>query len=96
MKNSLTISGSSYLIPNNKYWSILNENFVLKFSSYGDWSGSLIRSGPDDAHALVIFIDDFLGNNYYDESSAREKLSSLINLIKSSLNFIKAPIVVSV
>ncbi len=39
----LIISGSSFLLPKNKYWNLLEKKFKLEFFDYGNLSGAIIN-----------------------------------------------------
>lgn len=57
MNKYITISGSSFLLPNNQAWEKIKFFGAITHNDYGDWSGSLVKPKPALAFdgARVIF-----------------------------------------
>ena len=55
---SLSITGSSFLVPANRSWADLSDLYELKFGEYGDWSGAFLGATPTEAILSVILLDD--------------------------------------
>ncbi len=91
----LTIAASSFLIPSNKAWKELSDNFDVDFSDYGDWFGALSKSDKDKIIAIVIFIDDLLtaDENSFHISWIMKKLNLLFDAVEQRLLFSKQPLV---
>ena len=83
-KSKLIISGSSFLIPENKAWAELAKLHNLEFTDYGGWSRVLLEDSGEDA-VIVIFLDDFLGNRELSRNEAINVFSSFIDLLENNL-----------
>lgn len=59
MNKRLNISGSSFLLPNNRAWEKIKLYGEVSHNDYGDWSGSLINAAIDEIVVQIIFLDDF-------------------------------------
>ena len=80
-KSKLIISGSSFLIPENKAWADLEKLHNLEFADYGGWSRVLLEDSGEDA-VIVVFSDDFLGNRELSRNEAINAFSSFIDLLE--------------
>jgi hypothetical protein len=56
----LILSSTSFLLPKNKFWNLLEKDFQIEFADYGNWSGSLINTDANDALSTILFLDDVL------------------------------------
>lgn len=90
----LIITGSSFLIPKNKIWNSLEKKFTLEFSDYGNWSGTLINSNPEDAIAIILFLDDLIDHRNKTEDEIKLLLNSFLELLKNKLSKAKSPVLV--
>jgi hypothetical protein len=90
----LIISGSSFLLPKNKYWGSLDKKFNLEFLNYGDWSGALINSNSEDIISLILFLEDMIDCNDKSENEIKLFLESFLNLLVSRLSKSKSPTLV--
>jgi len=90
----LIISGSSFLLPKNKYWNSLEKKFKLEFCDYGNWSGALINSKIEDAIVVILFLDDLIDHKNKTEDEIKLLLESFINLLVNRLSKSKSPILV--
>lgn len=79
--NTIKICGSSFLLPKNKAWKPLEQNFKLFNSEYGDISGTLFNTDSEDIVLIVIFFEDIVSNFQTDYKLLSEKFSSLFNSI---------------
>jgi FkbH-like protein len=79
--NTLKICGSSFLLHKNKAWSVLEKNFNLINSSYGDISGTLFNADSDEIVLIVIFYEDIVSNHKDDYNTLSNKFSSLFDSI---------------
>ena len=90
----LVISGSSFLVPKNKAWHALGSLHTLDFAEYGNWSGTLLQSQPQDALAIVLFLDDLVDLRSKDEADARSLMGGLFTLLERRLGQAQAPTIV--
>ena len=79
--NTIKICGSSFLLPKNKAWQPLEQNFNLFNADYGDISGTLFNTDSDDIVLIIIFFEDIVSNFQIDYKLLSEKFSSLFNSI---------------
>ncbi len=86
MDNQITISSSSFLLPNNQAWEKLKPHGQITHSDYGDWSSSLMNSSAEEIMVQVIFIEDFLGSSNIEHIDLTIK--SIINQIISYFSLI--------
>ncbi len=90
----LIISGSSFLLPKNKSWNLLEKKFQITFCDYGNWRGAIINSKIDDIIILILFLDDLIDHRNKTEEEIKFLLDSFINLLVNRLSKSKAPILV--
>lgn len=79
--NNLTVCGSSFLVPKNKAWAPLQEKFTINHLHYGDISGSLFLTNPDDILLIVLFLEDILQDPTKNSSVLLERFTSLFQSI---------------
>jgi FkbH-like protein len=89
----IVISGSSFLVPKNKAWQSLSNQHTLDFADYGNWSGALMKTHPQDALVLVLFLDDLIGLRNKDEGDVRSLLGTVLTLLDNRLNQAQAPLI---
>lgn len=77
----LFICGSSFLLPRNKSWDVLSENYIINFSDYGNIADTLINSNSGDIVLTVVFFEDIIKNVNKESKSLSKKISSLIDSI---------------
>jgi FkbH-like protein len=77
----LLVCGSSFLLPNNKSWDMLEKNYTLKFAEYGNIGETLFKANAKDIVLIVIFFEDIIKNINEDSVTLSKKFSSLINSI---------------
>jgi FkbH-like protein len=78
---NIKICGSSFLLPKNKGWQPLEQNFKLFNSEYGDISGALFNADSDDVVLIVLFFEDIVSIYDANDKLLSEKFSSLFNSI---------------
>ena len=91
----LKICSSSFLMPKNKAWKSLEQNFQLNYSEYGDISGALFNANDDEVILVVIFFEDIVSNNRIDLKLLPEKFSALFNSIHRRCANSNKPTVIS-
>ena len=91
----LVISGSSFLLPGNKAWRTLDRRVNLAFADYGDWSGTLRHAAPEDAVAVVLFLDDLGDVHRRDEAEIRGLLGGFLELVHHRLGQARSPTIVA-
>lgn len=79
--NNLKICGSSFLLPKNKGWKPLDNQFNLTYSEYGDISGSLFNTDANDSALAVIFYEDIISNSQIDIDLLEKKFFHLFKSI---------------
>jgi FkbH-like protein len=89
MLKSLVITSTSYLIPTHNAWKRLSDSFELKFSDYGDWSGSLLKTKPEDLLVIIFHFQDILENE--ESTELKVRLDLLLDLIGKRVKSSKAP-----
>lgn len=92
---NLVISGSSYLLPNNKAWRPLQAKAGLVFADYGAWATTLLQADPLDSVAIVLFLDDLVDVRTHDEAEARGVLDGFLKVLRSRLVTARNPTIVA-
>lgn len=90
----LIISGSSFLLPKNRAWHALSSQHELEFADYGNWSGTLLQAQPQDALAIVLFLDDLVDLRSKDEADVRSLMGGFFTLLERRLGQAQAPTIV--
>lgn len=90
----LVISGSSFLLPKNRAWHALGRQHELNFAEYGNWSGTLLQAQPQDAVAIVLFLDDLVDLRSKDLADVRSLIGGVFTLLERRLYRAQAPIIV--
>ena len=93
MKN-LKICCSSFLIPSNKAWSVLEKAYKLEFSDYGDWSGTLLNSVSEDTIAIVLFLNDIIGNYNQLHLDPKKNILPFMEILEKRIKSSKEPTLV--
>jgi FkbH-like protein len=92
VKKILRLTSTSYLIPKNSAWKLLENKFSLIFSEYGDWHNVL--TGSDQTHYLVavVFLEDLMGTKFkFDEENALSALNLFLGAVKIRLASASSP-----
>jgi FkbH-like protein len=87
----LILSSTSFLLPKNKFWNLLEKDFQIEFADYGNWSGSLINTDANDALSTILFLDDVLDLKNNSENDIKSFLQSFLDLLLIRLSKSKAP-----
>ena len=99
MLKKLSISSSSFVLPNHPAWNSLAKKFSLDFKYVGNFSQSLLSKNVNDIIVCILFISDLydenLGSNK-SESGINEINNSIINLIKKKAEITKVPMIFAV
>lgn len=90
----LVISGSSFLLPKNRAWHALGSQHELEFADYGNWSGTLLQAQPQDALAIVLFLDDLVDLSSKDVADVRSLMGGLFTMLEYRLDQAQAPTIV--
>ena len=93
MKN-LKICCSSFLIPSNKAWSVLEKAYKLEFSDYGDWSGTLLNSVSEDTIVIALFLNDIIGNHNQLYLDSKKIILPFIEILEKRIKNSKEPTLV--
>lgn len=91
----LVVSGSSFLVPGNKAWRALEDRVGLEFAAYGTWSNALLQAAPQEALAIVLFLDDLGDPHHGDEAQIRGLLAGFLTLLKNRLAGARNPTIVA-
>jgi FkbH-like protein len=91
----LTITGSSYLFPNNNAWRELGSKYDLNFSDYGSWANELINSDPESIMLIVLFLEDLYNQDINKVEEIKKNLLGVLNLIEQRLKKSNKPTIIS-
>ena len=88
--SSITISGSSYLIPNSNAWDIIKKNNDVKFTNYNNFDEILIDNKSDYIVCVINFKDliDFPLNDI-SEKNKKSIIIKINKLFKVFINKLK-------
>jgi FkbH-like protein len=90
----IVLSGSSFLVPNNKAWKALNNQYHLNFADYGNWSGALLTADPQDILVVVLFLEDLVDLTTKEVAEVCIVLEGLFKLLEGRLRQANAPTIV--
>ena len=82
---SLSITGSSFLVPANRSWADLSDLYELKFGEYGEWSAAVSGAATTDIVVAVVILDDIIRSQGMDDESIKVICESIFRLISSRL-----------
>lgn len=93
----ISIAGTSFLLPGNSGWRVLQEKHGLSFVDIDAWSSELIEVGPlfsqSDANVFVVFLPDGVGATpEYDSAALDRILSPIATYLQNPL---KKPLIVA-
>jgi FkbH-like protein len=91
----LVVSGSSMLLPGNKAWHALDRQVRLEFADYGNWRVATLQSNPQDALAVVLFLDDLGDAHRRDEEEIRSLLGVFLELLEGRLGLARSPTIIA-
>jgi len=86
--NTINITSSSFLPPNNLEWNKLNKTI---FSDFGDWYNFLIKCSKKESLAFVFFIEDFIELDKLNYNQDSFKLDNIIKSLESRIRSAKKP-----
>ncbi len=92
MHDTLRISGSSFLIPDNKNWGNLKQKYKVVFTDYGNWSSALLGD-DDEINLIVICIEDFIP---FDVIDGEKPFYPLLSLVASKLKKSEKEVIVCI
>lgn len=95
---TLHLCATSFLPPRNKAWQALAEQQPLQFADYGNWSGRLMTTPPDQPLAVVVFLDDLdvsTGNAGSQATADDAALDGFLQLLATRLSRSTAATVVA-
>jgi FkbH-like protein len=78
MKPKITIASTSFVLPKNSAWRVLQQLGDLMFADYGDYAGSFMRSAPDETLVFIVFVQDLVRDGGELGESAVEPLVALV------------------
>jgi len=85
----IRLSCTSYLLPGNTAWKVIDSKIQTVFGEYGDWMQTLISDSDEDALLLVVFLEDIIPQDIlFSEFSEAVAQAELI--IDSALNALSA------
>jgi len=91
--NYLVITGTSNLLPNNKAWNVLTNEFQIKFGEFGDWV-KVFNENKAQPILWVVFLEDIISpDRLFDEdlSSIKNDLDIILQPLVSYLNGGQSP-----
>lgn len=94
--HDLFILGSSYLVPNNKEWSLNLEDRTLNFGNYGDWNALITERSKNNNTLLIYFLEDLLTARPYSSEQLEEALGPLLQLLERSIEKSNKPIIAGI
>ena len=95
-KNKILIGSTSYLIPSNPSWSILEKNNKLSFGEYGDWANNLLNTKNNEILVLVIFFEDLFGVKKQTYRKMQSILKPLLALVEMRLQNTGEPLILCI
>lgn len=91
---SISISGTSFLLPKNSAWKPLGDNYLIHYAEYGDIHGALYHANNGDILVSVIFFEDLVNDCKLDQEKLTEKYSSLFELISTRCDESREPTII--
>ena len=87
---NIKLSSTSFLLPNNKNWEILEKMKNISFAEYGDIIGALNKKKNkiSSVDIITIFLPDlidYMRSDKFDEKFENEKILNISKLIENRL-----------
>jgi len=95
IKSTLHITGTSFLLPNNRAWSPLQAEWQTRFSDYGAWGDTLTQAAPDEAVIVFFLLNDTLPPYGITVPEGQERLQLLLDLLKQRLSLAEGPTLIA-
>ena len=90
----IKLTGTSFLLPNNKNWLQISKIYKIKFGSFGNWHDELIND-KSEILSICLFLDDFINLDQTNFVSSKKKLDSFFKLLEQRVSKLNNNIVVS-
>ncbi len=85
----IRISCTSYLLPGNAAWQVLQAGHELVFGEFGDWPQVLTASTEEEALCWVVFPEDLLPKDFLFSNNSKdaESAKALVDIALRALQF---------
>jgi FkbH-like protein len=95
-RSPISIVSSSFVLPKNAAWKVLGNYGDVSFADYGDYSGALVRSAPNEVVVFVLFVADLIKDPYAPMNEVDDDLlRPLIELVEQRLARAAAPTILA-
>ena len=88
MKKKILIGSSSFLLPNNSSWNILENKYTLEFADYGNYNEIFGNKNVSKVVCFHLFFEDL--NN---SKNIKEKLNFILKLVEQRLKISQEPLI---
>jgi FkbH-like protein len=88
MKKKILIGSSSFLLPNNSSWNILENKYNLGFADYGGYNEIFGNKNVNKIVCFHLFFEDL--NN---SKNIKEKLNFILKLVEQRLKISQEPLI---
>ena len=88
MKKKILIGSSSFLLPNNSSWNILENKYTLGFADYGNYNEIFGNKNVNKVVCFHLFFEDL--NN---SKNIKEKLNFILKLVEQRLKISQEPLI---
>jgi len=94
----IRLTSTSFLLPNNKNWKIIEDLKNIRFAKFGDISSTLTDNKKKfDFDIVLIFLPDLIDYfkpNKFDENFEKKKITNLLKLIEKRLKSNKSNLII--